>query len=224
MCCEQLFGYDVDDIFAYQTGAPAAALHSSAWRASANTDPAQPNLSASETAAWASCASLCSSSSSSTLSSSRWSATRVRACGPGPAVGMGPSRLRPRLRGAPGYLKKASPIGTMRFSLLRPLANPKYDHPDSESAFRPQTEVRRQPPRGAPPSPPPLYPWDASCPIATSTERAPHTASPASTRTRLTRSTSWSVPASLPPGSRRPRRWVRRPQPAAHGTGCAARA
>lgn len=67
MCCEQLFGYDVDDVFSYQTGAQHAAMGARAWHAPADTELAQPSSSASVTAAWASCGLSSSPSSSSTL-------------------------------------------------------------------------------------------------------------------------------------------------------------
>lgn len=62
----------------------------------------------------------------------------------GPSRGARRHRCRPRLCRAsrPGYLKKEAPVGTVRFSLLRPLANPHCDTPDCPSAFKTTTEVR----------------------------------------------------------------------------------
>lgn len=41
-----------------------------------------------------------------------------------------------------GYLKQESPIGTMRFSFLQPLANPACDTPDCPVNLKPVTQVR----------------------------------------------------------------------------------
>lgn len=63
-------------------------------------------------------------------------------------------RRRPRPRRAAhtplaGYLKQESPVGTVRFSLQRPLLDPACDRPDCPSDFAPASKVST--PRAAPP-------------------------------------------------------------------------
>lgn len=53
-----------------------------------------------------------------------------------------PHRRRAAHTSRAGYLKRESPVGTVRFSLLRPLQDPACDRPECPADFAPTTEVR----------------------------------------------------------------------------------
>lgn len=153
MCCERLFGMDMDDLFAYQTmkararAAPAARSRPGA----ALTLPPRPRLMFQvvkirdrRLGILRLALILCILMFVVVFNIIKnTGATRPSTVASPPHVAVTRDARAATVSGAraAGYLKKEAPVGTLRFSILQPLLNPACDTPECPCDFNPVTKV-----------------------------------------------------------------------------------